>query len=241
MRVSLIIPAYNEEAYIGGCLDSVLGQGFDEILVVDNASTDRTAQIAKEKGAKIVRENTKGLPAAREAGRRAAEGDLLAYIDADCQMPEEWLSRAKKIFNERPEVVSLSGPARYWDASPFQKFALAASWWLFAPVARTVVGYLLFGAHFVARKNALEEIGGFDTGITFFGEDTDLARRLSKRGTVLFKMNFYILTSARRFAHDGLFKTNLVYSMNFLWPVLFHRPFTRTHKDIRVKNPYAKH
>lgn len=235
MRVSLIIPAHNEEKYVGACLDSVRAHAdFDEVIVVDNASTDKTTAVASSRlGVKVVPEHTKGLPAARERGRIEATGDLIAYIDADSRMHEKWLPMAKKIFEERPDVVSLSGPARYWDGTFMQRAVMKIFWWISAPLTYRIVGYMLFGAHFIVRREALEKIGGFNKSITFYGEDTDLAKRLSKHGKVMFKMNFYIYTSARRFKKEGMIKANLRYAMNFLWPVLFHRPFSKTHKDIR--------
>lgn len=237
MRLSLIIPAYNEEHYIGACLDSVLpyaGKGIDEIIVVDNASTDRTSAIALSKpGVRVVHEAKKGLPAARERGRLEATGDLVAYIDADCRLHPAWLPLVTKIFTSQPKVISLSGPGHYWDATFWQRLILRFFWWASSPLMYRAVGYMIFGAHFVVRREALEKIGGFDRSITFYGEDTDLARRLSVHGKVMFRMDFFILTSARRFIKEGILKSNFIYTMNFIWPILFHKPYTFTHKDIR--------
>ncbi|TSC69102.1 MAG: family 2 glycosyl transferase [Parcubacteria group bacterium Gr01-1014_56] len=241
MRVSLIIPAYNEEAYIGGCLDSVIAHApdeFFEIIVVDNASTDNTAKIASAyPEVRVVHEPKKGLPSARERGRLEASGDFLAYIDADTRMHSDWLPLAKKVFDKNPEAVSISGPARYWDAGLWQRMVLEFFWWTSSPLMYRVVGYMIYGAHFIVKREALEKIGGFDTGISFYGEDTDLARRLSKVGKTVFRMDFYILSSARRFKKEGIIKSNFVYTMNFLWPVIFNRPFTFVHKDIRSEKP----
>jgi len=236
MRVTLIIPAYNEEKYIQGCLDSVvsLSEKFDEILVVDNASTDNTAALAAAyPGVRVVHEPTKGLPAARERGRIEATGDLIAYIDADSHMPARWLPFAKRFFGTHPLAVSLSGPARYWDGNMLQTLGMRIVWWLTAPLTYRVVGYMILGTHFIVRREALERIGGFNKAITFYGEDTDLAKRLHAVGKVVFKMNFFVYTSARRFKKEGFLKTNFTYSLNFIWPVLFHKPFTPVHKDIR--------
>ncbi len=240
MRLSLIIPAYNEEHYIGACLDSVLKyakDGIDEIIVVDNASTDRTPEIAASRpGVKVVHEAKKGLPAARERGRQEATGDLIGYIDADCRLHPMWLPMVQKVFSTRRDVISLSGPAHYWDANIVQRFILGCFWWTSSPIMYRVVGYMIFGAHFVVRKEALEKIGGFDKSIEFYGEDTDIARRLSPHGKVLFRMDFFIMTSARRFLKEGMVKSSFTYMMNFLWPILFHKPFTLTHKDIRKQS-----
>lgn len=237
MRISLVIPAYNEEQYIGGCLESVFANApgkFSEVIVVDNASTDKTAKVAGQfPDVRVVHEREKGLPRARERGREIAGGELIAYLDADTRMPKGWIEKVLDVFEKYPKVVSLSGPARYWDANFFERFILALSWWVAAPLLYTLVGYMIYGAHFVVRKSALDAIGGFNRSITFYGEDTDLARRLSKIGKVLFRMDFFIYSSVRRFRTEGILRTNLRYSLNFLWPVFFGRQFTKEHRDIR--------
>lgn len=138
MKLSLVIPAYNEENYIGACLKSVMenaGDGFSEIIVVDNGSTDRTGEIAREwPGVQVVLEPHKGLTHARECGRLNATGDLVAYLDADCVFAREWLDTVEELFTRRPDAVSLSGPAIYVDASQWQKAVLNVLWSISAPV-----------------------------------------------------------------------------------------------------------
>ena len=241
LQISLVIPAHNEEAYIGGCLDSVLANAkgrFHEIIVIDNASSDRTAAVAAARpGVRVVAEPAKGLTRARQRGYLEATGEFVAYIDADARMPPGWFEHAERTFAAHPEAVSLSGPPKYWDASPWQQAVLTCVWWLSAPLAYRLVGYMVYGAHFVVRRSALDAIGGFDHGLDFYGEDTDLARRLAPHGKVLFHMPFTILSSARRFKKEGMFRTNLVYVLNFVWPVLFRRPFTKSHTDVRPTLP----
>lgn len=238
MQISLVIPAHNEEAYLGGCLDSVLAHArgrFHEIIVVDNASTDRTADVARQRpGVRVVHEPAKGLTKARQRGFLESTGEYVAYIDADTRMPSGWVEIVERAFEQNPRAVALSGPGKYWDASLRQKMVLDAVWWLTAPISYRITGYMIYGAAFVARRDAIEAIGGFDASIEFYGEDTDIAKRLSTIGKVLFKMNFFIYSSARRFKKEGIIKTNLTYMMNFLWPAIFGRPLTRTHEDIRV-------
>lgn len=236
MRLSLIIPAHNEEHYLADCLRSIVAQSRDrlhEIIVVDNASTDGTAKVASTfPDVRVVREAQKGLTHARQRGLEACTGELVGYMDADTRMPEGWIEKVFEAF-ENPDVVAFSGPARYWDGTTWQRFQLSLSWWLTAPLMYRAVGYMVYGAHFVARKEALLKIGGFDRTIAFYGEDTNIARRLSTQGKVLFRMDFYILSSARRFIHEGLWRTNLRYSMNFLWPALFGKPWTKNYNDVR--------
>ena len=108
LTISTIVCAYNEADYIGPCLQSLCRQSRppDEILVVNNASTDETAAIAADvTGVRVIDEPQKGLVRAREAGRLAATGDLLVYLDADCRAPEDWLRRVERRFDQRPLLV----------------------------------------------------------------------------------------------------------------------------------------
>lgn len=239
MRISLVIPAYNEEGFIGDCLESVapLAEQFCEVIVVDNASADKTAEVASRYPfVSVVSEDTKGLTRARECGFRHSTGDIVAYIDADSRIYPAWPAYIRDVFTARPDAVSLSGPARYHDVNAWRRLILSGAWWISAPLIYRVTGYMIFGAAFAVRRSALEAIGGFNRSIEFYGEDTDLARRLHTQGKVLFHMNFYILTSARRFISEGILRANIVYGLNFLWPALFHRPFSTTHKDVRSRS-----
>ena len=95
MDVSLVIPAYNEEGFIGPCLDSVLKNApgkFKEIIVVDNASTDGTAKEASSRaGVRVVHEPLKGLTHARQKGLEASSSEYIAFIDADERIPPDWI------------------------------------------------------------------------------------------------------------------------------------------------------
>lgn len=236
MDISLIIPAYNEESIIGDTLAVAIKNSrskFREIIVVDNASTDRTAEVARKyPEVTVIYEARKGLTSARQAGLEAAKGEFLAYLDADTQIPEHWIDTAEKIFAEQPNIVSLSGPRRYFSAAWYRLWTLNMLWTI-APIAYPFVGYMILGANFIARKSAIEAVGGFDRSIEFYGEDTDLARRLSKVGKVLFRMDFFVRSSARRFEAEGILKANFIYMLNFFWPVLFGRPFTKVSRDVR--------
>ncbi len=239
MKVSFVIPAHNEEKYLGECLESIFEtrKGFEsdtEVIVIDNASTDNTKGVAgKYPGVRVVSEPNKGLTRARQRGLVEATGTLIAYIDADSKVPAQWLRVALKEFSRRPDMVCLSGPFRYHDLPWFDKLLAETCWYLFAPITYRVVGYMVLGANFIAKKETLQNLGGFDTAIDFYGEDTNIARRLSKLGKVVFKMNFFIYGSGRRLRDQGILSTFIRYGLNFIWEVLFHKPFTRAYKDIR--------
>jgi len=235
MELTLIIPAYNEESEIGETIDAakkMAGDRLREIIVVDNASSDRTGEVAREHGAMVVREEQKGLPFARAAGLVAAKTPWVAYIDADSHLSHHWFRMAENTLKRHPNIVALSGPRRYFGASRWRLWILNA-FWLPAPLVYRITGYMILGANFIARKDALEKMGGFDTSIRFYGEDTDIARRLSKIGKVMFRTRFYVYSSARRFETEGMFSTNFRYALNYLWPVIFGRPYTVRYKDVR--------
>lgn len=239
-KISLIIPAHNEENYIVGCLESAIKYSngkFHEIIVINNNSTDRTKELAlKIPGVKVVDEMDKGLTKARQKGLETATGDLLAYIDADTRLQPNWFKTAENFFIKHPQAVSLSGPYRYYDGSIINNFFLHIMWWLNAPIAYHLAGYMILGGNFVARKDALLKMGGFDKSIEFYGEDTNLSRRLSEFGKVVFKMDFFIYSSSRRFQKEGMIRTNIIYALNFVWQVLFKKPFTKGYQDYRLGN-----
>ena len=234
MTISLVIPAYNEAAYIGRCLDSAIKNThgkLHQIIVVDNASTDNTAEIAKQRrGVTVIREDKKGTGHARQTGLEHATGDIVVYIDADTQVPQGWIEQIEKAF-EDPKVVLLSGPYRYYDIVWYKRYILNSLWWISAPATSAVVGFMALGGNMAMKRTTLQSIG-FDRSIAFYGDDTDIARRMHKEGKTLWRMGFYINTSARRFQQIGIVRTNALYVANYLWPVIFHRPYTVGHHDI---------
>lgn len=237
MNISLIIPAHNEAKYLSRCLKSIIDARREyvcEIIVVDNASTDETASVALSfLGVRVVREERKGLTYARQKGFESANGDIIAYVDADTEMPSDWFQKVSREFSKNENLACLSGPYRYYDISFLSNLAVYLYWLLLAFPSYLFVGYMAIGGNFAARRKSLERIGGFDTGISFYGEDTDIARRLHSVGKVKFMPSFFIRTSGRRFHGQGFLKTAFIYVGNFLSEVVLHRPITKEYKDIR--------
>jgi glycosyltransferase involved in cell wall biosynthesis len=117
-KLSVIVCAHDEAQFLGPCLHSLLAQSRlpDEILVIDNASTDATRAVAEAiPHVRVVDEPRKGLVVARETGRRTATGDVLVYVDADCRAPLTWLKRVERRFERTPDLIALSGPYRFYD------------------------------------------------------------------------------------------------------------------------------
>ena len=238
MDISLIIPAYNEEAAIGATLEAAIKSSrgkFKEIIVVDNASTDKTAEVAgRYPGVRVIREERKGTGHARQSGAEAASGEILAYVDADSHIPEGWVEYIERTFSRDPKVVFLSGAYRYHrqEMGRYPAWLLDALWW-FALPAYWITGFIGNGGNCAMRATALKQIGGHDRNLAFYGDDTDVARRFHKVGKTLWRMNFNTYSSSRRFDQDGLGQMCLTYMVNYWWPVLFHRPFTPGHHDLK--------
>src|SRR3989304_2760272 len=110
--ISVVVPAYNEEQYISSCLAAISNQDFRssyEIIVVDNSSEDRTAEIARSFGARVLTETRRTAAAARRRGFAEARGDIIATTDADTLVPTNWLSHIHCAFQATPGLVAFGG------------------------------------------------------------------------------------------------------------------------------------
>lgn len=242
MRFSVIVCAHNESRYLAACLHSLLAQSRlpDEILVVNNASTDSTRDVAAAfPCVRLVDEPRKGLVVARETGRLAATGDVLVYLDADCRAPLMWLERIERRLTADPGLMALSGPYRFYDWDWWGRLLIRAYDYTLAPATQLLVKYVLgigtifYGGNFAVRRHALERIDGFDTSIEFHGEDTNLGRRLHRVGRVALCHDCYLYTSARRYIAMGKGPVFRLYMRNFTSELLRGRPKDTTHIDVR--------
>ena len=241
--ISVIVCAHNEARYLPACLHSLLAQTRvpDDILVINNASTDETRAVALQvPGVRVVDEPRKGLPRARETGRLAAIGDILVYLDADCRAPLTWLERVERRFDRDPALMALSAPYRFYDWDWRGRLLIRAYDVTLAPGTQFLVKYLLrigtvfYGGNFAVRRDALDRIGGFDTSITFHGEDTNVGRRLFADGKVALVHDCFLYTSARRYVAMGKGAVFRLYIRNFTSELLHHRPKDTTHVDVRI-------
>ncbi len=231
MKVSVVIPAYNEERWIDKALEAISKQDYPdyEVIVVDNASQDRTSEVvapyvAKDPRIKLIHEPRKGLLFAREAGRRTASGQIIAQMDADCIPKPYWISRAVRYF-EDPTIVGVSGPYRLYDAPAYLRVSLTAITLLGEGLIYLITRFvtklrdkreITVGGNFFIRATTLETIGGYDTSIDFYGEDTDTGYRLSQHGRLVHRRDIEIDSSARRHKAFGFFKLIYMYTKAYL-------------------------
>lgn len=246
MRISFVIPAYNEEHYLPHCLESILDQireypELAEIIVVNNASSDNTREVAlRYPGIRVVDETRKGLTYARQAGFAASAGSLIANVDADCRLTPAWVAQVLAAFDTNPNLAALSGPLEYYDLTSWQRL-LVRFFYLNAFIVYFVnryvlrVGSMVQGGNFVLSRAALTAIGGFNLDISFYGEDTDIARRINAVGEVRFDLGLRMFSSARRLKREGILTMAARYSINYFWTTFLKRPYTQSHIDIRER------
>ncbi len=207
IAVSVVIPAFNEEASIGATIESVraalnfCGRGA-EIIVVDNCSTDATAEIARGKGAMVVSESHRQIARARNAGARAARGRFLVFVDADTLIDRRLILEAVGLL-ESGRVVG--GGALVGFAAPLKFFAafLLRFWQGVSRAARLAAGCFVF-----CEASAFFVVGGFDEQV-YASEELKLSFRLRahgvKRGRKFVIINQpWVHTSPRKNSQTGL-------------------------------------
>jgi glycosyltransferase involved in cell wall biosynthesis len=203
-RFSVVIPAYNEAEFLGTCLDSLRAQDFPrpfEIIVVDNNSSDGTADLARSRGVTVVHEPTAGVCPARQAGTAAARGEIVVSTDADTAFSPGWLSRIDQAFREDPGRVAVAGPCRFVDPPWWGRVYTAVLFTVVSLVAR-ITGRILYvtATNIAFRKS---EWTGYDIEATQGGDELGLLRSLRSRGSVAFVRSNPTYTSSRRL-HRGL-------------------------------------
>src|ERR1019366_1138866 len=143
-----------------------------------------------------------------------------------------------KNFAGDAKMVSLSGPFIYYDLTPQQLVSVrifyAAAFLVYA-LNRWVLraGSMVQGGNFVLRRDALEKIGGFNTAIAFYGEDTDIARRMHRVGRVKYTFDLKMFSSARRLKKEGMLTMAGRYTLNYLWPTVRKEPSHEEYVDSR--------
>ncbi len=219
MKISVVIPALNEEKYIERTLKAIVEQSPYEIVVVDNGSTDKTAEIAS-KYARVVRENRRGVAIARDTGWRHARGEVIAFTDADTVVADNWIEEIEKTLSNK--AIAVYGPVYLLDGNILEKFLAKYGFTLFLLINHYLIAPHFSGQNFAVKRRALEKIGGFNTKLKT-AEDVDLSRRLHKKfkGRIIFNKNLKVFTSARRLK-AGYFKFLIHHTKNYFKMLVFN-------------------
>ena len=210
MRLSIIIPAFNEEKLLPETLRRIRlamapFAGECELIVVDNESTDRTREIAERFGATVVTEKVKNIGAIRNTGAKSANGNVFIFFDADTFIPENLLT----VIDEKMRDPKCFGGAVDVDYGDFERPWLRfmkRAWKFWGPVFNMKQGAAQFFGSEVFAK-----IGGYDERI-YLGEDIDIYWRLTKyakqdSGKLEFIEEPKVITSTRRFDKMSLWNT----------------------------------
>lgn len=205
MKISVVVPVYNEEDYIKSCLDHLMKQKekADEIIVVDNNCRDRTIEIAQKYPAKIVEEKKQGITFARNKGFNKAKGDIIARCDADVLVPRNWLALIKKNFKKK-KVDALCGTVIFYDFWVLKRSTLPANFFI-KTMKLILKHYILSGPNLALTKRVWRKVRGEvcldDKKIH---EDIDLSIHIAKHGQIGFDPSLKVLASARRIKHSPL-------------------------------------
>jgi len=198
--ISIIIPALNEEKYLPLLLESIKKQGFSdyEIILADAGSKDKTLEIAKKYGARVI---PGGLPSkGRNEGAKIAKGDLLFFCDADAVLPDNFFRKALSEFEKRKlEIASFCLVPL--PKSKFSSFLLNIFYNQPIVLLENALPHAAMGI--LIKKDIFEKIGGFDEDIKL-AEDHYLARRATR----VFKAKFGVIKSTEIFISDRRFKTD---------------------------------
>jgi glycosyltransferase involved in cell wall biosynthesis len=229
VRLSVVIPAYNEGSYLDASLTSLRQQDFSgsyEVIVVDNNSTDDTAAIASAHGARVLHEPRRGVCVARERGTRAARGEIVVSTDADAVHPADWLTRLDAQFQRNDGAIAVAGPCRYADP-PWWAAIFPRLWFAAVSLCSTTLGRVFY---LTATNLAFvrSRFPGYDTTLTQGGDELDLLRRLQARGKIIWDPANPVFTSSRRM-NQGLPHTVVVsFGYHYAGSYLVNRLTSRT-------------
>lgn len=222
--ISVIIPALNEEKYLPRCLESLSSQSRRErfeIIVVDGGSTDRTVEVAKEYACEVI-EKPSPVGTARNIGAKHAEGEILAFIDADTMANENWIDQIARTFDFNPNAVGVTGPTLPYEGTQLDRLAyhVATGWAqrFSLKLGRPHVA----GFNCAYRRGSFFDAGGFDEN-RVLSEDVMLSLKMRHQGPILFNPEMIAHTSLRRIKMYGYPYLTTYYAINATMMLIFNR------------------
>jgi glycosyltransferase involved in cell wall biosynthesis len=215
--ISVVVPTYNEEKNIENCLKSLLNQSLPkkeyEIIVVDGQSKDKTVKIAKKYADKVVQQKSKGVGGARNDGVDVSKGEIIATTDADCIIPENWLEKIKRSF-ENKKVVLVTGNIKFIDPGLYYQLLTKMSAILWWTIYKLNLSICCSGVNISFRKNEFCKVGGFKNIPVL--DDFELSTRLKRIGDLRYDSKLVVYTSMRRIKEQGISKVFFIWSINVL-------------------------
>ncbi len=229
VRFTIVIPAFNEAAFLGRTLESLAQQDFGgdfEVIVVDNNSTDGTADVARSYGAQTLFESRPGVCWARQLGTAAARGEIVLSTDADTVHPPEWLSRIDARFRAADGCVAVAGPCRFAGAPLWARLYPTILFGL-VHLVFLITGRVLYAtATNIAFRSCA--FGGYETALTQGGDELGLLRSLRRRGPIIFDKSNVVTTSARRLRRGLVYNVFVTLLYYYVFGYLVNRLASRT-------------
>lgn len=221
MDVSIVIPAYNEEKYIGAALASIRRQKFPgsiEIILGDGNSTDNTTKIARDYGALVVREHFGTPSGGRYAGTEVARGRIFLFVSADVEISQNYVSEMAKAFEDK-NVAWAMGKIAPQEGNAIERAGAGVLNFITATINPLGIAYVN-ADNLAARADAYRKVGGFNPKLVT-SEDTDLGKRLMKAGKFAYVGKATAFLSMRRVRKWGYFKFAVFHTINFFKTHLF--------------------
>lgn len=231
LLVSIVIPTLQEEKYIGSLLSKLANINKNvEIIVVDGGSTDKTVEIARSFTDKVFILRERGIGRARNYGAGKASGDIIIFVDADMDLPDNFLKKVLSAFIGDRRVVGLTCTIMPRDPLPheitfFRLYNLA--FW-----AASLIKPHLRGQFLAVRRDAFMKVGGFREDLPCC-EDHDLAFRLSRIGRVIFLKDLIVYESMRRFRGKGLLNVLKTWARDYMALLIMKRTISRSWEPVR--------
>lgn len=205
MKLSIVIPVYNEEDTLKACLQSIAEQTElpDEVIVVNNNSTDASLSIIKQfKFVQIISETQQGISYARNAGFNYATGDIIGRIDADTILDNNWVETVKKTFQDK-SISAITGKVGYYDGL-WPKLNSVIDHFFRSGLSNKMPGNLfLYGANMAISRRAWLKINQSVCDHDYIHEDLDMAIHLSDLSLkVVFSSEVSVKVSCRRFSRN---------------------------------------
>lgn len=230
LTLTIVIPVYNEESYLKSCLEAIANQSMqpDEVIVVNNNSSDNTAEIARKFSfVTLITETKQGLYHARQTGMDNAKSEVLARIDADTVVDKKWVENIKSAFSN-PRVNGLTGPVGYYDM-PFPGFTQKSEDF-FLRLARAGQYDFMMGANMAVRKSAWKLIRTNLCNEPYLFEDIDIVMHLREQ-----KIRPDYFPNVRANVSARRFEDNFADFMRYIGG------HTRTHEHHNQKTPLGVH
>lgn len=236
LSVSIVIPVYNEEAHLAACLDSIATQTVKplEVIIVDNNSQDASVAVADQYPfVKVLHEQTQGIVFARDRGFDAAKGDIIARIDADTHLPENWVSLVTNFFADPANTHRAFTGGCYFYNLHSGRLTGRMYDLVVHRVNRALLGhYFPWGSNSALPRVAWEEIRDKVCTRNDIHEDLDLGIHLERAGySVTYRSSIRVGAVARRIVTDRgdlwgylamwprTFKVHHARKWRLIWPV----------------------